>query len=68
MKKLLENYDKFAWQDGYGAFSVSPSILDKTKEYVLNQAEHHKKISFEDEYRKLLKAYEIEYDERYAFS
>ena len=68
LKRTFEYYDKFSWQDGYGAFSVSASNLDRTKNYVMNQAEHHKKISFYDEYKKIADAYEIEYDEKYAFA
>jgi putative transposase len=45
---------KFAWQTGYGAFSVSESMLEKVYKYILNQEEHHKKISYENELRKFL--------------
>ena len=68
IKSLDASYSKFAWQDGYGAFSVSASILDKTENYIRNQAEHHKRRSFNDEYRALLEKYGVQYDERYAFS
>ena len=56
---------KFAWQEGYGAFSYSHSHLDRVIKYILNQEEHHRKKTFVDEYRSMLKAFEIEYDERY---
>ncbi len=59
--------NKFHWQDGYGAFSYSRSQIDKVVKYILNQQEHHKKITFLDEYRKLLRAFNVEYDERYIF-
>ena len=49
------------------AFSVSPSLIDKTVKYIRGQAEHHKKRTFQEEYRLFLEAYGIEYDERYAF-
>ena len=68
LKTMGEHYQKFAWQDGYGAFSVSSSVLAKTQEYIMNQAAHHKTRSFDDEYRALLKAYGIDFDEKYAFT
>jgi REP element-mobilizing transposase RayT len=58
-------YRGFAWQDGYGAFSVSHSVISKTISYIANQAEHHKKISFREEYISFLKANGIAYDEKY---
>ena len=66
--KQLGGYDEFAWQEGYGAFSVSPSLLDKTMSYIASQMEHHKKRSFEEEYKLFLQAYGISYDERFVFS
>jgi REP element-mobilizing transposase RayT len=68
IKSLDTYYSLFAWQDGYGAFSVSQSILEATKNYILNQEEHHRMHSFEEEYKALLKAYDIQYDEKYLFS
>ena len=56
---------KFNWQNGYGAFSVSPSNLDEVKEYIQNQKEHHKHMTFEEEYELLLKKHGCEYDKRY---
>lgn len=67
MKSLDVSYSRFAWQDGYGAFSVSTSVLPKTVDYIQNQAEHHKRRSFADEYRALLVAHGVEFDERFAF-
>ena len=58
-------YRAFAWQDGYGAFSVSQSVIDKTTEYIKTQEEHHKKADAREELIALLKAYNIEYDDRY---
>jgi REP element-mobilizing transposase RayT len=55
------------WQDGYGAFSVSTSVAPKVQRYIENQEEHHKKISFTDEFRELLEKHGIEFDERYLF-
>jgi len=51
---------KFAWQTGYGAFSVSESQLDKVKSYIENQKNHHQKISFNDEYNQFLKIHNVE--------
>ena len=58
---------KFFWQNGYGVFSVGRSEIERVKNYILNQDEHHKKRSFQDEYRKFLKDYEIEFDEKYVW-
>ena len=57
----------FAWQDGFGAFSYSKSHVQDVIRYIQNQEQHHKKISFLDEYREFLKVFEIEYDEKYIF-
>ena len=62
------HYVQFAWQGGYGGFSVSPSLHDKTKQYIRNQEEHHKKISFKEEYLLFLKEYGIEYNEKYLWT
>lgn len=56
---------RFTWQDGYGAFSVSKSKVPAVVEYIKNQREHHAEETFEDEYRKLMKLHGVEYDERY---
>ena len=58
---------KFEWQGGYGAFSYSKSHLPAVIQYVLNQAEHHKKRTFKEEYLDFLKKFEVEYDEEYLF-
>lgn len=57
----------FAWQRGYGAFSVGPSDLNALLHYIDNQEEHHRTRTFQDEYRAFLKKYCIEYDERYVW-
>ena len=57
----------FAWQDGYGAFTVSPSRKDTVANYIRNQMEHHQRDSFENEYLQLLKKHEVKFDERYVF-
>jgi REP element-mobilizing transposase RayT len=58
---------KFQWQEGYGAFSHSKSQTDAVVKYILNQKEHHKKVTFRDEYLKMLKDFEVEFDEKYIF-
>ena len=60
--------NKFSWQDGYGAFSHSKSQLNSVVQYIHNQQEHHKKIGFLDEYKKMLKDFSVDYDERYIFT
>lgn len=67
IKLLDSHYANFAWQEGYGAFSVSPSLIEKTINYIRNQADHHRKHTFQEEYKRFLDAYGIEYDERFAF-
>ncbi len=57
----------FAWQEGYGAFTVSKSGVERVREYVRNQEEHHRKRTFREEYLDLLEKMEIEYDERYLW-
>jgi len=57
----------FAWQKGYGAFSVSPANLQKVTKYVMNQESHHRLATFQEEYLKLLKVSGVEYDERYLW-
>ena len=57
----------FSWQDGYGAFSYSKKDIENVIRYIQNQKIHHRKESFLDEYRRFLKEFEVEYDERYIF-
>ena len=59
--------DHFTWQSGYGAFSVSESQVESVRRYVLGQEEHHKKMTFEEEYVALLKRHGIEYDSKYLW-
>ncbi|HKH49585.1 MAG TPA: IS200/IS605 family transposase [Thermoanaerobaculia bacterium] len=59
--------DQFAWQVGYAAFSVSESRVAAVRRYIRNQAEHHARVSFEDELIALLRKHGIEYDERHLF-
>lgn len=68
-KQLFRQYipGKFAWQDGYGAFTYSKSHINNAVKYILNQPEHYKKQSFRDEYLLFLERFEIEYNTKYLF-
>ena len=68
IKTINTHYTEFEWQGGYGAFSVSQSIVDKTLQYIKNQKTHHEKHTFQDEYIAFLKSYGINYDDRYVFT
>jgi putative transposase len=67
LQKQLPILRNFHWQNGYGAFSVSQSNLAEVKEYILNQQRHHQVMSFQEEFRRFLAKYEVEYDERYVW-
>jgi len=64
--KNFPHLQEFAWQEGYASFSVSYSTLDKIREYIQNQENHHAKESFDDEYLKFLKLCLVNYDERFV--
>lgn len=57
----------FYWQNGYGAFSVNPAEVDKVVNYIANQHAHHERKTFQQEYRSILRKYEMEFDERYVW-
>jgi putative transposase len=59
---------RFAWQLRYGAFTVSESQVERLKEYIREQEEHHKRITFEEEYRSLLRLHGVEFDEEHLWS
>jgi REP element-mobilizing transposase RayT len=66
--KTRDRRDKsFAWQAGYGVFSVSPSRLDATISYVASQEERHRRISFQEEFRALLRKHSLEWNEAYVW-
>jgi putative transposase len=67
MKSQSPTLTAFAWQRGYGVFSVGPTDQDKLLAYINNQEEHHKAQSFQDEYRAFLKKYRVAYDEKYVW-
>ena len=60
-------FKNFHWQKGYGAFSIGQSQVPVLKRYIARQRIHHRRITFQDEYRKFLKSYGIDYDERYVW-
>ena len=67
IKETSRTLAKFHWQGGYAAFSVSQSNLMDVMRYIENQEEHHKRVTFQDEYRAFLQAYGVDYDERYVW-
>jgi REP element-mobilizing transposase RayT len=67
LKEIDPPIRNFHWQAGYGAFSVSQSKLEIVRRYVRNQREHHRSESFQDEFRRWLREYGIEFDERYVW-
>ena len=67
LKTKAPDLADFAWQSGYGIFSIGFSQIKDVRDYIAGQEEHHRKISFQDEFRKLLRRYEIEFDERYVW-
>jgi REP element-mobilizing transposase RayT len=67
IKTRGREFRNFHWQAGYGAFSIGQSNVGALKRYISNQKSHHRRITFQDEYRKFLKSYGIDYDERYVW-
>ena len=67
IKTKGSEFRNFHWQSGYGAFSIGQSQVEEVKQYIHGQKEHHRRVTFQEEYRKFLKAYGIEYDERYVW-
>ena len=57
----------FAWQSGYAAFSVSQSNVGRVRKYIANQAAHHERVAFKDEFLALLKRHQLEYEERFLW-
>ncbi len=69
--KWIKDHDRrlagFHWQAGYGMFSISPSHREALEKYIAGQAEHHRQITFQDEYRRMLAKYGVEWDEKYVW-
>ena len=68
MHDVFPEAKDFSWQNGYGAFSVGPTEIERVKRYIANQKAHHGKKSFEDEFIELLNLHEIEFDRRYLWT
>ncbi len=67
IKRQGTTYNDFQWQAGYGIFSVSQSNVEQVRRYIASQEEHHKGMSFQDEFRKICERHGIEIDERYVW-
>jgi REP element-mobilizing transposase RayT len=67
IKRQDASFRLFKWQDGYGAFTIGQSNVARLKRYIETQKTHHRRRSFEDELRGLLRKYQVEYDERYIW-
>jgi hypothetical protein len=67
LKSKSPGLHDFAWQNGYGVFSIGFSQVETVRNYIAGQEEHHRKISFQDEFREFLKCYDVEFDERYVW-
>ena len=67
VKKSAPDLSDFSWQSGYGIFSVSPSNIDAVRAYIAAQEEHHRSLTFQEEFRLILKKHGIEWDERYVW-
>jgi len=68
LKTHSSSLTHFAWQSGYGAFSVGPSDLEALRKYIDDQEEHHQICTFQEEYSAFLKRYGVEFDERYVWN
>jgi REP element-mobilizing transposase RayT len=67
LKRQADDLAGFYWQTGYGAFSIGQSGVAATERYILRQEDHHRRLSFQDEYRRFLVKYRIPYDERFVW-
>ena len=67
LKKEFRECTDFAWQDGYGSFAVSTSLIDNVRDYIRNQERHHATQSYESEFLKLLELNKVSFDPRYVF-
>jgi REP element-mobilizing transposase RayT len=67
IKTIGGDFELFQWQNGYGAFSVSFSRIDEVQKYIAEQMEHHKKMSFQEEYRNFFRKHNVNFDENYVW-
>ncbi|MCH5718585.1 IS200/IS605 family transposase [Niabella hibiscisoli] len=68
IKTKGEKYRGFAWQGGYAGYSVSQSVVERVRKYIDRQKEHHKRVSFQDEYLQFLAEYRVDFDENYLWT
>ena len=67
IKSRAADFSDFAWQSGYGVFSIGYSQIEEVRRYIEQQEQHHQKLTFQDEFRRLLKRYEVTFDEAYVW-
>ena len=67
MKRVFPDASDFKWQNGYGAFTVSASQIKAVQKYIAKQEKHHKKFNFRDEFIKILRANQIDFEEKYLW-
>ncbi|MCW5767111.1 MAG: transposase [Phycisphaeraceae bacterium] len=67
LKTQSTRLSDFAWQSGYGEFSVSRSNIDEVRAYIVNQREHHRMTTFQDEFLAFLERHDVDYDARYVW-
>lgn len=67
IKTIDPGLKSFHWQRGYGAISISPSHVDEVRKYVQNQEQHHRRESFQEEFRRICRKYGVKIDERYVW-
>ncbi|HZS46046.1 MAG TPA: transposase [Blastocatellia bacterium] len=67
IKEQRDEFSRFQWQDGYGAFSIGASQIPQVKSYLAKQKQHHRKTTFQEEFIQFLKKYEIGYNEKYVW-
>jgi REP element-mobilizing transposase RayT len=65
--RMNPDFAQFHWQKGYGVFSVSESSVDAVVRYIEGQMDHHKRVTFQDEYREFLRRHRVDFDERYVW-
>lgn len=67
VKEREAGLQDFAWQNGYGMFSIGASQIEEVERYIAGQEVHHRQVSFQDEFRRLLERHQLDYDERYVW-
>jgi REP element-mobilizing transposase RayT len=67
IKTKGQEFQRFSWQAGYGAFSIGESMVARLRQYIARQKDHHRRRTFQEEFREFLARYNVEYDERYVW-